>query len=88
LSQFLFATPDDPRKSGCQDFQHDSFIMTQNISSVYQNLKSGSGQIQLRGQLYRSPELPDARFTSVRAGAKIAPACPALRDGGLPETKY
>jgi hypothetical protein len=47
----------------------DSFILTQNISSVYQIRKSGSGQILQPRQLYHSPEL-----------AKIAPWWLARRD--------
>jgi len=47
----------------------DSFILTQNISSVYQIRKSGSGQILKPRQLYRSPGL-----------AKIAPCWLARRD--------
>jgi hypothetical protein len=47
----------------------DSFIVTQNISSVYQFRKTGSGQILLPRQLYRSPGL-----------AKIAPWWLARRD--------
>jgi hypothetical protein len=47
----------------------DSFIVKQNISSVYQIRDAGSGQILLPGQPYRSPGL-----------AKIAPWCLAHRE--------
>jgi hypothetical protein len=50
----------------------DSFIVTQNLSSVYQFRKTGSGQILLPGQIYLSPGL-----------AKIAPWCLARRDNFL-----
>ena len=58
----------------------DNFIMTYNLSSTYQLRNSGSGQFLLPGQFYLSPGLPDARFASVRAGAKIAPWWLARRD--------
>jgi hypothetical protein len=47
----------------------DSFIVTQNFSSVYQYRNSGSGQILQPRQLNLSPGL-----------AKIAPWCLARRD--------
>jgi len=48
---------------------HDSFIMTQNLSFVYQISDSGSGQIRNAGTNYHSPGL-----------AKIAPWWLARRD--------
>jgi hypothetical protein len=50
----------------------DSFIVTQNYSSIYQFRKTGSGHFLLPGQLYRSPGL-----------AKIAPWWLARRDSFL-----
>jgi hypothetical protein len=47
----------------------DSFIVTQNLSSVYQFRKTGSGQFLQQGQIYLSPGL-----------AKIAPWWLARRD--------
>ena len=47
----------------------DNFIMTQNLSSVYQFRKTGSGQFQAQRQVNRSPGL-----------AKIAPWWLARRD--------
>jgi hypothetical protein len=53
----IFATP------------QDSFIVKQNLSSVYQFRKTGSGQFLQPGQIYLSPGL-----------AKIAPCWLARRD--------
>jgi hypothetical protein len=50
----------------------DSFTVTQNLSSVYQLRKTGSGQFLQPRQLYLSPGL-----------AKIAPWCLAHRDSLL-----
>jgi hypothetical protein len=50
----------------------DSFIVTQNLSSVYQFRKTGSGQLLQPRQFNLSPGL-----------AKIAPWCLARRDSFL-----
>jgi hypothetical protein len=54
--------------------------MTNNFSVIFQFRDFGSGQIRNSGTNFHTPGLPDARFASVRAGAKIAPWCLARRD--------
>jgi hypothetical protein len=46
----------------------DNFIMTQNLSSVYQIHKTGTGQFFPPGQIYHSPGLAKLRYGVLHAG--------------------